>query len=327
VTDIGVLKVPGNPPATQSGFRPHAVGRGVGSLLLLVWLRTGCADAAFELHQVSPGVFVHYGVHEIVSPSNAGDIANVGFIVGAKAVAVVDPGGSYRLGRALRRAVGAITDLPIRYVILTHVHPDHMFGVAAFTDPGVEIIGHARLEQALARRGQFYLDRFRPVLGEALRGARVLAPTIKVSSSTDIDLGQRRLTLTAHPTAHTDHDLTVFDHKTKTLWASDLIFRERIPSVDGSVLGWIEVMRQLRAVDADRVVPGHGRAGPWPQAGEDQRRYLNTLATEVRQLIDRRVPMQEAMSLAADSERGKWLLFEEYHPSNVSRCYAELEWE
>lgn len=296
-------------------------------LALFIWAQSTGADSTFTLSEISPGVFVHFGVHETISSSNSGNIANIGFIVGAEAVAVIDTGGSYRVGHALRQAIATMTDLPIRYVILTHAHPDHMFGTAAFVDEDVEVIGHARLEQALAQRGQFYLDRFQPILGAALRGTRIVVPTVKVTSSMDIDLGQRRITITAHPTAHTDHDLTVFDHVTKTLWASDLLFRDRIPSVDGSVLGWLKVMAQLHTLPADRVIPGHGPVGAWPQAADAQQRYLNTLVKEIREAIEKRITMQEAMVRVGYSERGNWLLFEDYHPSNVSRCYAELEWE
>ena len=82
--------------------------------------------------EVAPGIIVHQGVHQDANPENRDEIANVGFIVGDAAVMVVDPGGSEIEGRQLRAAVRARTNLPIRYVVLTHVHPDHIFGAAAF---------------------------------------------------------------------------------------------------------------------------------------------------------------------------------------------------
>ena len=84
-------------------------------------------------------------MHEVASGANANDIANIGFIVGERAVAVIDSGGSPRVGAALREAVRQTTKLPIHYLILTHVHPDHIFGSSAFSVVG---LGVASLDEA-----------------------------------------------------------------------------------------------------------------------------------------------------------------------------------
>ena len=90
----------------------------------------------FQIENPAPGVYVHYGAQAEMSASNMGDVANLGFVVGATCVAVIDTGGTYAVGRALRLAIRRVTSLPVCYVINTHVHPDHVFGDQAFVEDG-----------------------------------------------------------------------------------------------------------------------------------------------------------------------------------------------
>ena len=101
------------------------------------------------------------------------------------------------------------------------------------------IVGHARLAERLAEAGPFYLASLRRLIGPAFAGTELVAPTQAVTDTVTIDLGGRTLELRAWPTAHTDTDLTVLDTATGTLFTGDLLFVERIPVVDGSLLGWL----------------------------------------------------------------------------------------
>jgi quinoprotein relay system zinc metallohydrolase 2 len=290
---------------------------------------SGHAETApLVMTEIAAGVFVHNGVHEEASSANEDAIANIGFIAGADAVAVIDPGGSFEEGRALRAAIRSRTDLPIRYVILTHVHPDHIFGAAAFREDHPDFVGHAKLPGALAQRGDYYLRRLRGTLGDEARGSEILPPTVLVSSRFDLDLGGRRLVLRAHGPAHTDNDLTVFDENTRTFWLADLLFVDRIPVIDGSLVGWLKELAELAAIPADRTVPGHGPVSvSWPAAVEPERRYLEAVERDTRAAIKAGVGVAEAYRSVANSERSSWLLFDDYHPRNVTASYKELEWE
>jgi quinoprotein relay system zinc metallohydrolase 2 len=278
--------------------------------------------------EIASGIFVHNGVHEEASAANEDAIANIGFIVGADAVAVIDPGGSFEEGKALRAAIRSRTDQPIRYVILTHVHPDHIFGAAAFRDDQPDFVAHTKLPGALAQRGDYYLRRLRDALGDAATGSEIVPPTLLVSDRLDLDLGRRRLVLRAHGPAHTDNDLTIFDDNTRTFWLADLLFVDRIPAIDGSVVGWLKELGEVSRIAAERAVPGHGPVSvPWPAAAEPERRYLEAVAGDTRAAIKAGIGIADAWRHVANSERRHWLLFDDYHPRNVTAAYKELEWE
>ncbi len=278
--------------------------------------------------EIAPGVFVHSGKTSLMTRENAGAIANIGFIVGESAVAVIDTGGSVREGQQLLAAIRARTDRPIRYVINTHGHPDHVFGNAAFVQDGTSFVGHQNLPRALASRGPFYIDAFRRIMGGPLIDeVRMVPPTILVDGTTTLDLGKRNLTLRAWPVAHTDSDLTVLDEQTRTLFAGDLVFLGHTPVLDGSLRGWLSVMGDLATLPAQRVVPGHGPVSEWPAALADQRRYLQTLATDVRALVTSGKSITAAADTAATAERSRWQLFDDFHARNATAAFSEIEWE
>ena len=281
-----------------------------------------------EVTEIAPGLFVHYGVTALMTRENDGAIANIGFIIGESAVAVIDTGGSVREGQRLLAAIRARTDKPIRYVINTHGHPDHVFGSAAFLSDGTVFVGHRNLPRALATRGQFYIEAFRRIMGDQLLDeVRMIPPTLLIDGTVTLDLGSRTLTLRAWPTAHSDNDLSVLDEETKTLFAGDLVFLTHTPVLDGSIRGWLRVIDELSTLPAQRVIPGHGPVSEWPAALTDQRRYLETLASDVRVLVARGEPITVAADTAAASERARWQLFDDYNARNATTAFSEIEWE
>src|SRR5262249_31244833 len=268
--------------------------------------------------EVAGGVFVHEGALALMTPANQGAVANVGFVVGDGAVAVIDPGGSVREGRRLLAEIRERTTKPIRYIINTHAHPDHVFGNAAFENEGAVFVGHRNLPRALAARGRFYLDTFRRLMGEELMAdVRIIPPTLVVADEVEIDLGGRTLAVKAWRTAHTDNDLTVWDKASGTLFAGDLVVTQHVPVLEGSILGWLVGRDALALIRVKRVGRGKGRrVDDWPAALQAQRRYLEHLTKDIRLSISRGVPLAVAAQDAGRSEKDRWKLFEEYNTRN-----------
>ncbi|MEP7295086.1 MAG: quinoprotein relay system zinc metallohydrolase 2 [Burkholderiales bacterium] len=308
--------------------------RPVGALLLGAFLHgaaaaQGVADAApLALAEVAPGVYVHAGRIEDWLPGNGGDIANLGFVVGSRCVAVIDSGGTPQLGQRWRAAIERTTRVPICFVINTHAHPDHVLGNAAFAGPDTRFVAGAKFSAALSAREPYFLNALARDFGVHATHDAMVYPTLTVDGTRELDLGDRVLVLRAWPTAHTDNDLTVYDRRTRTLFASDLLFAQHIPVVDGSLRGWLAVMQDLAAIDAARVVPGHGPiSDDWPAALKPQQEYLETLRRETRAALKAGKTLPQAVDSVGIEAATHWQLADRFHRRNVTAAFAELEWE
>lgn len=311
-------------------FKTFASKVCVSLLLLLLYgsqvaAQNDCTTVA-EVIEIDTGIYVRPGQHGM--GFEVDNIANVGFIVGEKCVAVIDTGGSYEEGQALSCALKQVTKKPVCYVINTHVHPDHMLGNLAFKKQGTIFVGHAKLPRAMAILGPTYLKRASEYAGRELSEEHIVLPDQVVEDQMELDLGGRTLVLTAQPTAHTETDLSIYDQATNTLWLSDLLFMEHIPVVAGSLDGWLRVIENLEASPAECVVPGHGPIrAQWPDGASNMLRYLTTLQTETRAWIADGGDIQGAQEHIGLSESKRWKLFDNLHKRNVITAYTEIEWE
>ena len=315
----------------QRGLPGHRL---LGTLLVSLAVFAAAAPsepAPLTVDEVQPGVFVHPGRLEDWGRENGGDVANLGFIVGSRCVAVIDTGGTPLVGRALRAAIQRTTQLPVCYVINTHAHPDHVLGNVAFTEgqgPLPQFVASAAFTRALGAREPYYLNALQRDFGIDLTHQSIVYPSVTVDRSFDLDLGDRVLTLQAWPTAHTDNDLTVYDRRTRTLFAGDLLFVSHLPALDGSLRGWIKVMADLAKLDVQAVVPGHGAvSNDWPSALHPQSEYLHTLLSDTRAAIANGWTIQQAVNRITVPPGEHWLLTDRFQRRNVTAAYAELEWE
>lgn len=321
----------GEVPSFAAIPRPQATRRDLlfagFCLCCLPRMAKAASSGPLPVEEIADGIYLRRGLDEDATKANADAIANAGFIIGRDGVLVTDPGGSLADGERLRESIAQTTRLPIKYVLMSHVHPDHVFGAAAFLPDNPIFVGHTRLKEALEQRGAYYRGILSALLGPD-RAGTIVFPQMEVSDKAEIDLGGRTVEVAAHAPAHTLCDVSMLDKKTGTLLPADLLFVERAPSLDGSLRGWLKALADLRACGARRAVPGHGPiVVDWPAGSSSVARYLETLERETKKAIASGVEIETAIKTVAASERSGWKLFDDYNGRNVAEAYRELEWE
>ncbi len=283
------------------------------------------AAESFNLTEIAPGVHVHHGLNVSTDDPRRGDIANIGFVLGQRCVAVIDTGGSYATGLALKAAVARVTTLPVCFVINTHAHFDHVLGNPAFRDGQATFVGNSALPDVVAGSEEFYARRFAAERAGA-KSTVLPAEGLWVSSSQTLDLGGRSLTVDAVPTAHSSADLAVYDPQTGTLWTGDLVFLDRLPVLDGSLAGWLRWLDGNEARPYARVVPGHGPvSAPWPAAAAPERAYLEALGNDAKAAIKAGLFLEDVLAHAGENPPLHWLLTAP-HARNTGKAYREFEW-
>jgi glyoxylase-like metal-dependent hydrolase (beta-lactamase superfamily II) len=257
---------------------------------------------------------------------SSGGGSNAGFIVGPKSVLVIDTLGAPARTERLLAAIARITSKPISALVLTHWHYDHVVGDQKLP-AGTPIYANKRSHQRLAER----LDADRLLLGQG-GGAHgsvgindVRLPDKDVEKETQIDLGGLAVTIAPiRSSAHSCGDLVVWVDSEKVLYTGDLAVNGYLPNLaDAETFSWINVLAQLRAVPAERVVPGHGAVGG-PEILASQLGYLMTIRRYVKHLAQAKMSEDDIVKGLEIPEQYKKLGFQEWWPENVRFVYREI---
>ncbi len=295
-------------------------------------------DIKDNFKKISPDTYVYIGEINDFSKKNLGAIANFGFIVGKDCVAVIDTGGSSFVSVKLLKKIREVTENPICFVINTHAHPDHVGGNSVFEslNPKPEFISHSNFSRALTTRKVVFNKRLKELMG-----IKNVIKTIKISrevkNTLEIDLGERKIFLKAWKTSHTNNDLTVYDEKSKIFWTGDLLFIDHIPVLDGNLVNWLEITREItkssnqgsKGKEIIFIIPGHGNpVNVNSKKIKMQEIYLSKLNNLTRNAIRNRVTISRAVEdISAKLINQDWLLAELFNKRNITAAYAELEWE
>jgi glyoxylase-like metal-dependent hydrolase (beta-lactamase superfamily II) len=274
----------------------------------------------------APGVYAFIGDIGQPSVENGADTGNSGFIVGDDGVVVIDTGVSCRHGLDMLAAIAAVTDLPVRLVIITHGVQEFLFGSAAFADRGIPILAHRATVELMRSRCEHCLANLVALLGEErMRGTRVVLPQRTVDAATTLQIAGRTLELLHFGWAATPGDLAVLDRISGVLFAGGLVTSARIPELrDGKLQGWMDALTALQEIPARLVVPGHGPVAS-PDAIAATRAYLGALDRKARELYDAGRSLLEAVDESALPEYAHWGSYPVLNRKNLQQRYLEYE--
>ncbi len=291
---------------------------------------TSAQELPFTLKQVGPNVWA-----AISNPkSSAAAWANTGFVIGDDGVAVIDTTASVDAdgnfstepAKQLLAAIRKLTVLPVKFVINTHYHFDHLGANGVFADGGATVLAHRNVSGWIHSENLIMLGKDIKPQHRAFIGALV-TPVFTYDQPVDLYLGTRQIRIHPLP-GHTGGDSVVLIPDAKVVFAGDLFWSNMLPNlIDASTGPWIDTLDTLTTSYAGATfVPGHGEVG----SGKDVAAFREYLATLRKLVADARVQKKSGDALTDSvmqvlSEKYKrWDGFEYLAKPNILQTDAEL---
>jgi glyoxylase-like metal-dependent hydrolase (beta-lactamase superfamily II) len=287
-------------------------------------------ESPLGAESVSPGVWFFQGVPALGSVANRNFISNAAFVVTDAGVVVIDALGSPVLAEEMLAEIHRVTNQPVRHLIVTHYHADHIYGLQAFKQAGASIVAHSAAREYLnSDTAQLRLKASRDELAPWVDDQTRLVGADRWLDSEEVTLkvGSFDFIIRRVGPAHTPEDLVVFVPQLGVLFAGDLFFRGRIPFVgQADSRQWIRSLERLMEFKPRLVVPGHGPVSTDPVADlELTRDYLVHLRRTMAEAARNLEPFEEAYAKADWSRFDRLPLFRAANRMNAYNTYLLME--
>jgi len=258
---------------------------------------------------------------------------NTGVIVGDDGVMVIDTQATPLMAGRVLEAIRAVTDKPVKYVLLTHYHAVRVLGASAYQPQA--IIASRGTAEMIVERGQEDYDseagRF-PRLFQGIESIPGLTwPTIVFDDHVTIDLGNRRVEILHPGKGHTQGDTIAWLPGERILFSGDLVEYNATPYTgDAHLADWPETLRRLRAMKPNRLVPGRGDALMTAQDCAAAMDMTEAFVTDLFETAKEGVALNQDLKTIyrrcrerMDPRYGDWVIYEHCMPFDVTRAWDE----
>lgn len=252
--------------------------------------------------------------------------ANAGFVIGDGGVAVVDTFEYEPAAKALLAEIRKLTMLPIRFVVNTHYHLDHVAGNRVFKEAGAVIVAQRNVDPWIHTENlKFFGKNIKPEQKAMVEN--FAGPDIAYDNALSLRLGARRIEVRFYP-GHTGGDSVVRIPDANVTFCGDLFWRNTLPNlIDATTSDWTATLSKLVADHAqDTFVPGHGDLG---NAGDVSafRGYLSDLRGWVAPAVTAGRTGDDlvaALMPELTSKYGQWNFFAHFSKRNILDVGAEI---
>jgi len=285
-------------------------------------------DVDIELKQVSEHVYYVQGKAGIAT-DNAGFISNAIAIITDDGVVIFDALGTPSLANKFYQKLREVTDQPVRKLILSHYHADHIYGIQVFKDMGAEIVAPAGTEAYLgsdAAVGRLEERRFslEPWVNEQ---TRLVSPDRYIGETTRFEMGGVKFTLDYLGSAHSDGDMTLYVEPDRVLLSGDIIFEGRVPYLgDANTRQWLATLESMETNSLVALIPGHGPAADNPdRALKATSRYLAFVRENMHSAVENMDSFDEVYEGIDWSEFEQLPAFGAANRRNAYQVYLSIE--
>ncbi|RUM47459.1 MAG: MBL fold metallo-hydrolase [Hydrogenothermus sp.] len=297
-------------------------------IIYIVLLTTIIKTFALQIEKVSKNTYATFGKTGLPSKENGGFISNAYGVLTNEGWVVIDSFSSPKLAKQFIKQLKNIKNIPVKYLIITHYHLDHSFGMSAYKE--AKIVAHKNLKKDIQNSNmENYKEMLNKTFDNLFKNVEFLNINIPIDKKTSIKVGNLTFEIFPLPNTHTHTDILIYIPETKELFAGDIVFYNRIPFIGdkhSNSKNWLKVLKQIKKMEISKIYNGHNKPLD-KKAIKFTYEYISFLRNEISRLKDEGLFYDEIKEKLNNNKWRKYPMFKEFHNKNIYKIFNDLDFE